>query len=78
MASTAPHGDEPQYLLITQSLPEDGDIDLAGANEDRKQVFHEFDFNTHRAPASPTCRIHSTNPVVLPAITVESARDGLS
>lgn len=66
--TTPLHGDEPQYLLIAQSLLEHGDIDLADADEARKLDFHAFDFDVHKAPASPPGRIHSTHPSGMPAL----------
>lgn len=66
--TTSLHGDEPQYLLITQSLLNDGDIDLSNADADRKLAFHAFEFDIHKAPASPEGRIHSTHPVGMPVL----------
>jgi hypothetical protein len=66
--TTPLHGDEPQYLLLTQSLLTDGDIDLANADRESKLAFHEFTFNVHRAPGSPEGRLHSSHPIGMPAL----------
>ena len=51
------HGDEGQYLRVTQSLLHDGDMDLAN-NLDLNQTneFHVREFAVHKAPASPEGR----------------------
>ena len=66
--TTTLHGDEPQYLLITQSLVEDGDIDLANADETSMRAFNEFGFGIHKAPASPAGRLHNSHPIGLPVL----------
>jgi hypothetical protein len=60
------HGDEGQYLRVTQSLLHDGDMDLAN-NLDRAQTdeFHVTDFGVDKAPASPPGRVHSVHPIGL-------------
>ena len=60
------HGDEGQYLRVTQSLLYDGDMDLSN-NLDRAQTdeFHVTDFGIHKAPASPTGKVYSIHPIGL-------------
>ena len=60
------HGDEGQYLRVTQSLLHDGDMDLAN-NLDTAQTneFHVLDFAVHKAPASPEGKVHSVHPIGL-------------
>ena len=60
------HGDEGQYLRVTQSLLHDGDMDLAN-NLDTAQTneFHVIDFAVHKAPASPEGKVHSVHPIGL-------------
>ncbi len=60
------HGDEGQYLRVTQSLIRDGDMDLAN-NLDSSTTgeFHVTDFGFAKAPASPPGKIHSVHPIGL-------------
>ena len=60
------HGDEGQYLRVTQSLLHDGDMDLAN-NLDAEQTneFHVIGFAVHKAPASPEGKVHSVHPIGL-------------
>ena len=51
--TTLLHGDEPQYLLITQSLLHDGDIDLSNATQESILEFHQKNVQPRAAPASP-------------------------
>jgi len=67
--TTELHGDEPQYLLMSQSLLEDGDLDLANVDADDKLAFHEFLFDVHWAPASPPGKRYSSHPIGLPVLS---------
>lgn len=60
------HGDEGQYLRVTQSLVHDGDMDLAN-NLSIEQIkeFHVRDFHVASAPASPEGKVHSQHPIGL-------------
>lgn len=68
--TTLLHGDEPQYLLITQSLLHDGDIDLSNTTQESILEFHQKNVQPRAAPASPPDRIHSAHPVGLAALFV--------
>jgi hypothetical protein len=60
------HGDEGQYLLVSHSLLQDGDMDLSNNdNREDKLAFHLLDFDVHRAPSSPTGKLHSIHPIGL-------------
>ena len=61
--TTSLHGDEPQYLMTTQSLLQDGDIDLANTTKGSVLEFHQMNVRPHRAPGSPQDKIHSAHPV---------------
>jgi hypothetical protein len=67
------HGDEGQYLRVTQSLLYDGDMDLANNLEPAQtNEFHVRGFGIHKAPGSPEGKVHSVHPIglsiaVLPA-----------
>ena len=61
--TTSLHGDEPQYLMTTQSLLQDGDIDLANTTKGSVLEFHQTNVRPHRAPGSPQDKIHSAHPV---------------
>ena len=53
------HGDEGQYLRVTQSLVHDGDIDLANnLDEAQTKEFHVRAFAVHKAPASPEGQLY--------------------
>ncbi|MDE2999076.1 MAG: hypothetical protein OXU79_08365 [Gemmatimonadota bacterium] len=60
------HGDEGQYLRVTQSLLHDGDMDLAN-NLGIEQVkeFHVRDFAVHVSPISPEGRVYPAHPIGL-------------
>ena len=60
------HGDEGQYLRVTQSLLHDGDMDLAN-NLDQTGEFHVMGFAVHKAPGSPGNKVHSVHPIGLSA-----------
>ncbi len=72
------HGDEGQYLRVTQSLLHDGDMDLAN-NLDIEQIreFHVTDFGLNKAPASPEGKIHSSHPIGLSVALVPAYWWGL-
>ena len=58
------HGDEGQYLRVTQSLLHDGDMDLAN-NLDQTDAFHVRGFAVPKAPGSPEGKVHSQHPIGL-------------
>ena len=72
------HGDEGQYLRVTQSLLHDGDMDLAN-NLDLEQTneFHVREFSVHKAPASPEGKIHSVHPIGLSILLIPAYWTGL-
>ena len=72
------HGDEGQYLRVTQSLLHDGDMDLAN-NLDIEQTneFHVREFAVHKAPASPEGKIHSVHPIGLSIVLLPAYWAGL-
>lgn len=62
--TTILHGDEPQFLMITQSLVQDGDIDLVNMTSEDHKAYHQFDMvRPHKAPASPPGKVHNVHPV---------------
>jgi hypothetical protein len=71
------HGDEAQYLRVTQSLLHDGDIDLANNLSGDVTEFHVMDVGVHRAPGSPTGKIYSVHPVGLSLLLVPAYEVGL-
>lgn len=74
------HGDEGQYLRVTQSLIRDGDMDLAN-NLSAGQVreFHDLSkFTLKKAPASPEGKIHSVHPIGLSVALVPAYWWGLT
>ena len=74
------HGDEGQYLRVTQSLIRDGDMDLAN-NLSAEQVreFHDLSkFALKKAPASPEGKIHSVHPIGLSVALVPAYWWGLT
>ena len=73
------HGDEGQYLLVTQSLIRDGDMDLTNNIEPENiREFHVFDsFGLHKAPGSPAGKIHSVHPIGLSILLVPPYLAGL-
>lgn len=72
------HGDEGQYLRVTQSLVHDRDMDLAN-NLDVEQIreFHVTDFGLNKAPASPEGKVHSSHPIGLSVALVPAYKWGL-
>lgn len=72
------HGDEGQYLRVTQSLVHDGDMDLAN-NLSIEQIkeFHVMDFHVASAPASPEGKVHSQHPIGLSVTLVPAYWFGL-
>ncbi len=72
------HGDEPQYLMITQSLIQDGDIDLSNTNSEDHYEYHQIaNITPHKAPASPEGKIHNTHPVGIAALIAPAYWVGL-
>ncbi len=73
------HGDEGQYLLVTQSLIQDGDMDLTNNIQPEKiSEFHVLDsFGIHKAPGSPSGKIHSVHPIGLSILLVPAYMIGL-
>lgn len=64
--TTILHGDETQYMMIAQSLVQDGDIDLSNTSEASVLEFHELpNVYPRRAPASPPGVTHPTHPIGL-------------
>jgi hypothetical protein len=60
------HGDEGQYLRVTQSLLHDGDMDLANnLSIDQIKEFHVRNIGVHQIPVSPPGKIHSIHPIGL-------------
>ena len=72
------HGDEGQYLRVTQSLIHDGDMDLAN-NLGIEQVkeFHVRDFAVHKSPTSPEGRVYLAHPIGLSVALVPAYWLGL-
>ena len=72
------HGDEGQYLRVTQSLLHDGDMDLAN-NLDVEQIkeFHVRDFAVHISPISPEGRVYPAHPIGLSVALVPAYWLGL-
>ena len=71
------HGDESQYLRVTQSLLHDGDMDLADNLEaGYTDEFHVLEFDLHKAPASPEGKVHSVHPIGLSAALVPPTGGG--
>lgn len=67
--TTILHGDEPQYLMITQSLLRDGDIDLSDTAPDDLLAFHQVStIEPHKAAASPQGKVHNRHPVGIAAL----------
>lgn len=59
------HGDEAQYLRVTQSLLQDGDMDLANNLDGDITDFHVMDVGVDRAPGTPGDKVYSLHPVGL-------------
>ncbi len=72
------HGDEGQYLRVTQSLLHDGDMDLAN-NLDAENIgeYHVSHFGVNKAPASPEGKVHSVHPIGLSVALVPAYWLGL-
>ena len=71
------HGDEAQYLRVTQSLLHDGDIDLTNNLSGDVTEFHVMDVGVDRAPVSPEGKIYSLHPVGLSLLLVPAYEVGL-
>jgi hypothetical protein len=76
---TMVHGDEAHYLLVTQSLLRDGDIDLQnnGTREDIAE-FRMLPFELHRAPSSPAGTTYSVHPPGLSALLLPAYAAGVT
>ena len=73
------HGDEGQYLRVTQSLLHDGDMDLANnLGAEHIGEFHVTEFAVHKAPASPEGKVHSVHPIGLSVALVPAYWWGLA
>lgn len=73
------HGDEGHYLLVTQSLLHDGDVDLADdLDSATTDEFHTVPFGAHEAPSSPPGKVISIHPVGLSAALVPAYGLGLA
>lgn len=60
------HGDEGQYLRVTQSLLHDGDMDLANnLSQEQTDEFHVVEFAVNPSPGSPPDKVHSQHPIGL-------------
>ena len=75
---TMVQGDEAHYLLVTQSLLRDGDIDLHN-NGSRQDIaeFRQLPFEMHRAPSSPTGTSYSVHPPGLSALLMPAYAAGV-
>jgi len=72
------HGDEGQYLRVTQSLLHDGDMDLANnLDTDHTDEFHVLPFGVDKAPASPPGKVYSVHPIGLSVLLVPAYWLGL-
>ena len=71
------HGDEAQYLRVTQSLLHDGDIDLANNLDGDVTEFHVMDVGAHRAPRAPQGKVYSKHPMGLSVLLVPAYKLGL-
>ena len=72
------HGDEGQYLRVTQSLLHDGDMDLANnLGAEHIGEFHVSHFGVNKAPASPGDKVHSVHPIGLSVALVPAYWLGL-
>ena len=73
------HGDEGQYLRVTQSLLRDGDIDLSNnLGDDHVFEFHVTQTGIDQAPASPEGKVHSIHPVGLSALLMPVYQIGVA
>ena len=72
------HGDEGQYLRVTQSLLRDGDMDLANNLDDHHIAeFHNLRFDVHRASSSPPGKVYSVHPIGLSVLLMPFYELGL-
>ena len=73
------HGDEGQYLRVTQSLLRDGDMDLSNnLDDDHVGEFHDVRFDVHKATGSPPGKLYSVHPIGLSVALVPFYHLGLS
>jgi hypothetical protein len=72
------HGDEAQYLRVTQSLLRDGDMDLANNLDGDATEFHVLNVGVDKAPAAPPGRVYSIHPVGLSVLMMPPYELGLS
>jgi len=73
------HGDEGQYLRVTQSLLHDGDMDLANnLSDEQTNEFHVTNFAVDKAPASPEGKVHSVHPIGLSVALMPAYQWGLA
>jgi len=67
--AAGPQGDEPHYLLMTESLLRDHDLDLANQFEERAYApFYAGTLAAHTSPASPKETIYAVHTPGLPAL----------
>ena len=76
--ATMLHGDEGQYLRVTQSLLRDGDMDLANSlGIEHVEEFHVTDFGVSRIESAPEGKVHSPHPIGLSVALVPAYLWGL-
>lgn len=67
--AAGPQGDEPHYLLMTESLVTDRDVDLANDFAERRYLsFYPGALEPHTAPRSPKGHIYTLHAPGLPAL----------
>ena len=67
--SAGPQGDEPHYLLMTDSLLSDGDLDLANQFAQRTyRSFYAGTLGSHTSPATPPGTMYQVHTPGLPAL----------
>ncbi|MCE2440271.1 MAG: hypothetical protein J4F39_12690 [Candidatus Latescibacteria bacterium] len=72
------HGDQGQYLRVTQSLVHDGDMDLANnLGFENVREFHVMDFGLNSTPSAPEGKIYSRHPIGLSIALVPAYSWGL-
>ena len=71
------HGDEAQYLRVTQSLINDGDIDLSNNLDGDSTEFHVINVGVDRAPGSPEGKLYSKHPVGMSVLLTPAYQLGL-
>ncbi len=71
------HGDEAQYLRVTQSLLRDGDINLANNLDGDVTEFHVMDVGADKAPKAPPGKVYSVHPVGLSVLLLPTYELGL-